>query len=118
MRTHTITHMETSLDNAYLQWTQTELLTMFNACGGQAARSTMSSWKDAENDIWLWTSGNRSSPDQSESRNKSGENTQKRKAPKLNRPPRYTENPVTMYNKYGALDTEEGMESEIETGIG
>jgi len=55
---------------------------------------------------------------QPESRNKSGENTQKRKAPKLNRPPRYTENPVTMYNKYGALDTEEGMESEIETGIG
>jgi len=60
----------------------------------------------------------RSSPDQSESRNKSGENTQKRKAPKLNRPPRHTENPVTMYNKYGALDTEEGIESEIETGIG
>ena len=60
----------------------------------------------------------RSSSDQSESRNKFGENTQKCKAPKLNRPPRYTENPVTMYNKYGALDTEEGMESEIETGKG
>jgi len=39
---------------------------------------------------------------------------QKRKAPKLNPPPPpcYTENLVTMYNKYGALDTEEGMESD------
>jgi len=45
--------MKTLLDDPYLQWTQTELLTMFNACGGEAARSTMSSWKDAENDIWL-----------------------------------------------------------------
>jgi len=37
---------------------------------------------------------------------------------KVNCPPRYTENLVTMYNKYGALDTEEGMESDAEAGKG
>jgi len=32
------------------------------------------------------------------------------------RPSRYTENPVSVYNKYGTLDTEEGMESDVEAG--
>jgi len=41
----------------------------------------------------------------------------KHKAPKIKHPPRLSDNPVTMHNRYGALDAEDSMESETDTGI-
>lgn len=44
-------------------------------------------------------------------------NQNKRKVIRLNRPPRHTDHPVTIYNKYETLDTDDSVDPDTDTAI-